>query len=195
MAFLPPNAKSTWATYLTLETPNGKIDYIIAGVGLDYLNAKLATGYISQKNMEEDFNVTNDMLIMANQADGTDRLTTRNSLQQMVKDFPALTFFESEVFRKSQVDMINQAMILFYVILAALVIPGLIAMVNTLAINVIERTREIGVLRAVGATRQQVGRMVLAESLLLSAFGILLGISNRVIDGRRPGGSHQHHGI
>ena len=50
--------------------------------------------------------------------------------------------------------MINQAMILFYGILAALVIPGLIAMVNTLAINVIERTREIGVLRAVGATRQ-----------------------------------------
>jgi putative ABC transport system permease protein len=79
--------------------------------------------------------------------------------------------------------MINQAMILFYGALAALVIPGLIAMVNTLAINVIERTREIGVLRAVGATRKQVSRMVLAESLLLSTFGILLGIITGLLMG------------
>ncbi len=87
------------------------------------------------------------------------------------------------MFRKAQVDMISQAMILFYGVLAALVIPGLIAMVNTLAINVIERTREIGVLRAVGATRKQIGRMVLAESLLLSAFGILLGIITGLLMG------------
>jgi putative ABC transport system permease protein len=168
---------------LTLETPTGQIDYVIAGVGLDYLNAKLATGYISQANMATDFNVHNDMLIMANQADGSDHAITQASLSQLANDYPAFTYFESEVFRKAQVDMISQAMFLFYGILAALVIPGLIAMVNTLAINVIERTREIGVLRAVGATRQQVGRMVLAESLLLSAFGILLGIVTGLLMG------------
>ncbi len=168
---------------LTLETPSGPVDYIIAGVGLDYLNAKLATGYISQANMETDFNVVNDMLIMANQADGSDRATTQAALKKLVSDYPAFTFFESEVFRKAQVDMISQAMFMFYGILAALVIPGLIAMVNTLAINVIERTREIGVLRAVGATRKQVSRMILAESLLLSAFGILLGIITGLLMG------------
>jgi putative ABC transport system permease protein len=161
---------------ITLESPQGPLDYTIAGVGLDYLNAKLATGYISQENLANDFNVTNDVMIMANLAESADSTATRENLQKMVSDYPALTFFESEVFRKSQTDLLNQAMVMFYVILAALVIPGLIAMINTLAINVIERTREIGVLRAVGATRQQVGRMVLAESLLLSAFGILLGI-------------------
>ena len=47
-----------------------------------------------------------------------------------------------------------------------LALPGLVAIVNTLAINVIERTREIGMLRAVGSTQRQVGRMILAESLL-----------------------------
>ena len=133
--------------------------------------------------MEADFNIVNDMLIMANQAEGADRTDHPDGLQKLVSDYPAFTFFESEVFRKAQVDMINQAMILFYGILAALVIPGLIAMVNTLAINVIERTREIGVLRAVGATRKQVSRMVLAESLLLSAFGILLGIVTGLLMG------------
>jgi putative ABC transport system permease protein len=168
---------------ITLESPKGPVDYTIAGVGLDYLNAKLATGYISQKNLANDFNVTNDVLIMANLAQGADSTATRENLQQLVSDYPALTFFESEVFRKSQTDLLSQAMVMFYVILAALVIPGLIAMINTLAINVIERTREIGVLRAVGATRQQVGRMVLAESLLLSAFGILLGIVTGLLMG------------
>jgi putative ABC transport system permease protein len=53
-------------------------------------------------------------------------------------------------------------------------------LINTLAINVIERTREIGMIRAVGGTRAQVRRMILAESLLLSAagtgFGILAGL-------------------
>ncbi|MGB8251911.1 MAG: FtsX-like permease family protein [Anaerolineaceae bacterium] len=161
---------------ITFESPRGPLDYTVAGVGLDYLNAKLATAYISQENLSLDFNVNNDMLIMANQAKGTDSAVTQKDLEKLVSDYPALTFFKSEVFRKSQTDLLNQALVMFYVILAALVIPGLIAMINTLAINVIERTREIGVLRAVGATRQQVSRMVLAESLLLSAFGILLGI-------------------
>ena len=57
-----------------------------------------------------------------------------------------------------------------------LAIPGLIAMVNTLSINVIERTREIGMLRAIGSTRKQVKQMVFSESLLLSALGTALGI-------------------
>ncbi len=67
---------------LTLETPSGQVDYIIAGVGLDYLNAKLATGYISQANMEADFNIVNDMLIMANQAEDYDRTTTQAGLNE-----------------------------------------------------------------------------------------------------------------
>jgi putative ABC transport system permease protein len=55
-------------------------------------------------------------------------------------------------------------------------IPSLIAMVNTLAIGVIERTREIGMLRAIGATRKQVRRVILAEALILSALGTLFGV-------------------
>jgi predicted lysophospholipase L1 biosynthesis ABC-type transport system permease subunit len=52
----------------------------------------------------------------------------------------------------------------------------LLALANTLTVNVLERTREIGVLRAIGSLRRQVRRMVLAESLLLSALGIAIGI-------------------
>jgi len=57
-----------------------------------------------------------------------------------------------------------------------LAIPSLIAILNTLAIGVLERTREIGMLRAVGATQRQVRRMVLAEAVLLTAIGTAFGL-------------------
>jgi putative ABC transport system permease protein len=62
-----------------------------------------------------------------------------------------------------------------HTVLAILAVPSLIALVHTLGINVLERTREIGMMRAVGATRQQVRRMILAESLLLATAGTALG--------------------
>jgi putative ABC transport system permease protein len=63
-----------------------------------------------------------------------------------------------------------------YVLVVFLAVPSLIAMVNTLAIGVIERTREIGMLRAVGATRNQIRTIVLAESLILAAIGTAFGL-------------------
>jgi putative ABC transport system permease protein len=57
-----------------------------------------------------------------------------------------------------------------------LAIPSLIARVNTLAIGVIERMREIGMLRAVGATRRQVRTVILAEALILAAIGTAFGL-------------------
>jgi putative ABC transport system permease protein len=69
---------------------------------------------------------------------------------------------------------------MLYALMIMMALPGLIAMINTLAISVIERTREIGLLRAVGSTRRQVRRMIMVESLLLAiagiGFGILAGI-------------------
>jgi putative ABC transport system permease protein len=65
---------------------------------------------------------------------------------------------------------------IFYLMLAFVAVPSLIALANTLGISVIERTREIGVLRAVGASRKQVRRLITAESLLMAAMGIAFGI-------------------
>ncbi len=63
-----------------------------------------------------------------------------------------------------------------YFLLAFLAFPSLIAMVNTLTISVLERTREIGMIRAIGGTRKQVRRMVVAEALLLASVGTVFGI-------------------
>ena len=70
----------------------------------------------------------------------------------------------------------NASLILFDVLIAALAIPSLLALMNTLAISVLSRRREIGMLRAIGSTRRQIRRMVLAESLLLSLIATVLGL-------------------
>jgi putative ABC transport system permease protein len=63
-----------------------------------------------------------------------------------------------------------------YILFAVLAFPSLIAMINTLTIGVLERTREIGMVRAVGGTRKQVRNIVVVEALLLAAIGAVFGI-------------------
>lgn len=159
-----------------LNTPEGVLDYRVVGIAMDYLNAKLATGYISQTNLEQDFHVSTDVLIMANRAGGADEAAVNAAMQSAAANYPAFTLIDSAEFKASQLNTLNMAMSFMYLLILMLAIPGLIAMVNTLSINVIERTREIGMLRAIGSTRKQVKQMVFGESLLLSALGTALGI-------------------
>jgi putative ABC transport system permease protein len=73
-------------------------------------------------------------------------------------------------------SQVNAAFSGIYIVFLVLAFPSLIAMLNTLTIGVLERTREIGMLRAVGATRRQVRNMVVVEALLLAAIGTAFGI-------------------
>lgn len=165
---------------LTLQTPEGPQVYQVVGIGTDYVNQKMQTVYISQSNLEQDFHETTDLQIMVNQTENADSDQVELALQNLVKDYPALSLFASEKWREKMKQEANAKLGSLYVVLGALAIPSLIALINTLGINVLERTREIGMMRAVGATRKQVRRMILVESLLLAmagtAFGILSGI-------------------
>ncbi|NTV36418.1 MAG: ABC transporter permease, partial [Anaerolineaceae bacterium] len=161
---------------ITLKTAEGEQPYKVVGIGVDYLNAKLATGYISQANLETDFHVTTDLLIMANRKPGANPTQVMAALGKLSRAFPAFTLLDATSFREQQKVIFSQSINALYAVVIALALPALIAMINTLVINVIERRRELGMLRAVGATRGQIKRMILAESLLLSAFGTGLGI-------------------
>jgi putative ABC transport system permease protein len=158
-----------------LSTPNGPRTYHLAGIGNDYLNAKLSTVYTSQQNLQRDFNTTADLLLMANRTVGADPATTKALLDRVVAGYPAFRLYESWSWRAEQLKTFNSTMVIFDVLVAALALPSLLALINTLAISVLARTREIGMLRAVGATRRQVRRMVMAESLLLSVIGTVFG--------------------
>lgn len=160
---------------LTLQSPAGPQAYEVIAVGGDFLNFKIATGYISQANLAQDFNQTADLLIMVDRAAAADAAPVTAALKQIAAGYPAFTFYS---LAEWQVEM-EKTMAAFngmYILLIILAVPSLIALINTLAINVLERTREIGTLRAVGATRRQVRRMITAESLLLTATGTLFGL-------------------
>ncbi|MGC8827375.1 MAG: ABC transporter permease, partial [Anaerolineae bacterium] len=161
---------------LTLQTPEGPQDYKVVGIGVDFLNAKLATGYISHQNLERDFHLTSDVLIMANAQPGADRAAVREALKQRLVGYPNFALFDSEDYRASTLQASQASFALLFIIALALVAPSLLGMMNTLAINIIERTREIGLLRAIGSTRRQIRRMIRAESLLLSALGTAFGL-------------------
>jgi putative ABC transport system permease protein len=165
---------------VTLATAEGDRKYRVVGVGNDYLTAKLSTVYISQDKLKEDFHVTSDVLLMANRRPGTDPATVQAELTKVVKGFPAFNLYTAGSWRAEQQATFGATMWLFYGLVAVLAAPSILALLNTLAMSVLERTREIGMLRAVGSTRRQVRRMVLAESLLLSAagtgFGLLAGL-------------------
>jgi putative ABC transport system permease protein len=79
-------------------------------------------------------------------------------------------------FEQSQVSAVNQLLGLVYALLGLAVIIALIGIVNTLMLSVFERTREIGLLRAVGMRRRQVRVMVRSEAVILAIFGAIVGI-------------------
>jgi putative ABC transport system permease protein len=161
---------------ITIRTPHGEQVFKVAGVAIDYLNAKLSAIYISQSDMGAYFNERSDVLIMANKEAQADPAQVMSDLRVLAQAYPAFTLYDSARWRATQMQEFNVAMSLIYVLMLAISLPALIALINTLAINVLERTREIGLLRAVGATQGQVQRMILIESLLLAAFSAGFGI-------------------
>jgi putative ABC transport system permease protein len=150
--------------------------YTVVAIGSDILNAKVVTAYISQANLAADFGRTDDVFIQFNLQPGVKLESVDAQIRAVAADYPQYTVAAGKSYIDQMLQLIKVVFVGMYFLLAFLALPSLIAMINTLAISVIERTREIGMLRAVGATRKQVRRMVVAEALLLAAVGTAFGI-------------------
>ncbi len=161
---------------IDLLTPNGYQTYTVVGIATDYLSAKIPTANISQANLEADFGVTQDMLFLVNLRPGADRGAVEASFKEMLSAYPQFHLVDGRAYIDQNLELFQAAFSGLTAIVLFLAIPSLIAMVNTLAIGVIERTREIGMLRAIGATRKQVRTVILAEALILSGIGTVFGI-------------------
>jgi putative ABC transport system permease protein len=161
---------------IPLATPTGQQNYRIVAIGSDVLSMKINTAYISQANMKLDFNKSEDILYQVNLAKGADAATAEQWLNQIVANYPQFRLVSGGAYSAEFMVQYESIISGFYVLLAVLAFPSLIAILNTLAIGVIERTREIGMLRAIGATRRQVWRTIVAEALLLAALGTAFGI-------------------
>jgi len=101
---------------------------------------------------------------------------TDNAVTSALAPFPNIQVQTKAQFEQSQVSAVNQILGLVYALLALAVIIALIGIVNTLMLSVFERTREIGLLRAVGMRRRQVRTMIRSEAVILAIFGAVIGI-------------------
>jgi putative ABC transport system permease protein len=117
-----------------------------------------------------------DQMVLINTPGGVSDANTQ-TLKNDVSGFADAKVQTREQFKKSYLKPINQLLNVLYVLLGLSVIVSLLGIVNTLVLTVFERTREIGMLRAVGMTRPQTRMMIRYESIVTSLMGAAFGIA------------------
>jgi putative ABC transport system permease protein len=108
--------------------------------------------------------------------DAADRAAVKKDLEDLVKDLPILSVQDKEEFKELISGQVNQLLYVIYGLLALAVVIAVIGIINTLGLSVLERTREIGLLRAVGLSRRKLRLMITLESVAIALLGAVLGM-------------------
>ncbi len=124
-----------------------------------------------------------DSGISINAAPGVDKEKLGKRIEAVTKPFPTVTVQNQKDFAESQRSQVNQLLYLIYALLGLAIVIAVLGIVNTLALSVIERTREVGLLRAVGLSRRQLRRMVRLEAIAIAVLGALLGVVMGIVFG------------
>ncbi|TWE09379.1 ABC transporter permease [Rudaeicoccus suwonensis] len=107
---------------------------------------------------------------------GADQGAVQNSIEEATKDYLTVKVQTRQEYASAQASTINQMLTVLYGMLGLALVIAVLGIINTLALSVVERKREIGMLRAVGMLRGQIRRTIYLESILISIFGALLGM-------------------
>ncbi|HEY0454007.1 ABC transporter permease [Actinophytocola sp.] len=110
-------------------------------------------------------------------APGADRAAVRQAVTDLVADNPEVTVADQTQLASDASSRVDIAETMLYVLLGLSVVIGILGIINTMALSILERTRELGLLRAIGMRRSHMVHMVVAESLVMSVFGGLLGLA------------------
>ncbi|QKV92890.1 FtsX-like permease family protein [Streptomyces sp. NA02950] len=119
--------------------------------------------------------IPTDMMVLGTAKDGQEDQAYA-SLKKQLADYPQIQVRDQTDYKKMMKDQIGQLLNLVYGLLALAIIVAILGVVNTLALSVVERTREIGLMRAIGLSRRQMRRMIRLESVVIALFGALLGL-------------------
>jgi putative ABC transport system permease protein len=107
---------------------------------------------------------------------GADVAACRDAVETVTDEYPTATVQNLEELKQSQADQVNQLLTLVFVLLFLAIVIATLGIANTLALSIHERTRELGLLRAVGMTRRQMRSSVRWEAVIISLFGTSLGL-------------------
>ncbi|MDP9262339.1 MAG: FtsX-like permease family protein, partial [Actinomycetota bacterium] len=169
--------KLTVGSPITLKTPSGGVLHLkLLGI-FDPPKGGSPFGDVTFSTTRFDHEYANPQNLFAfvkTSGGVTDANTAR--LQQVLAKFPDAKIQTKSQFIKLQETGISFLLKLLYVLLSLSILISLFGIVNTLVLTVFERTREIGMLRAVGMTRRQVRNMIRHESIITALLGAALGI-------------------
>lgn len=108
--------------------------------------------------------------------DGADAGAARTNLDKALADNPLVSVMDIGEYTKQILGQVQTTMAILYALLALSIIIAVLGIANTLGLSIIERTRELGLLRAIALTRRQVRRMITLESVVISLLGAVVGV-------------------
>jgi putative ABC transport system permease protein len=163
-------------SFAVLTTDNERRELVVRGIydGSPFYPL-LGTASISQEAFDELYDRPRNRFTLIN-VPGAPGESQKDMVESGLEGFPDTRVQTRQEWIDKEDEEISQFLLLLYVLLALSVIISLFGMVNTLALSVFERTRELGMLRAVGMTRRQVRRMVRHESVITALIGAALGL-------------------
>jgi putative ABC transport system permease protein len=150
-------------------------DLTVSGIFDD--NSLGSDWYISTGLLEQVSDLPpRDQLVLAKLVEGADAVQAKADIEAAVADFPQAEVQTNNEFREDQEGQIDQLLVVISTLLAFAIIISFFGIAITLALSVFERTREIGLLRAVGMSRRQLRRAVRWEAVIVSVFGVVVGV-------------------
>jgi putative ABC transport system permease protein len=171
---------------LTVLTPSDRrISLRIVGIASD--NARLLGNLtISLPLARQAFGQRDDALDFVSYAPGASNAQVQPAVDRLLAaSFPQTRSRTAAQFKQDQANQINTLLALIYVLLALSVIVSMFGIVNTLILSIYERTRELGMLRALGTSRRQIRQMIRYESLITAliggVFGLVIGVVGAVL--------------
>lgn len=165
---------------ITLMTKSGPRQFGVAGVVVDYFNQGLVISG-GWGDMERYFRLRDANAFLLKISPGLDRGVMRQRIDDLYGKRERLTIETNQDILGKVSTLMQQSFRMFDVLALIAMLVGFFGIINTLTMNVIERTQEIGMLRGVGMTRGQVVRMILAEAALIGVIGGILGLAFGVI--------------
>jgi putative ABC transport system permease protein len=160
---------------LVLKTRRGERDFKVAAVVVDYYNRGMVV-QTSWRDLKRYFQVDDASAYLIKVEPGADETAVQQQIDKLYGKRRNLTIQSNQSLKSSALGLIDQTSSLFDVLAFIAMIVASLGVVNTMTMNVLERTRELGMLRSLGMTRWQMTKMILAEALLIGVIGGGLGM-------------------
>ena len=161
---------------IELPGPKGEKKYPVEGILENDLVGGGSGVYLSKQTLATDFNETESEFLAVKAEPGSDREALSDGIGEVLSDYPQFTLYSNAEWKARIEGDFNRQYVFFYAIMGVSVAVSAFGVVNTLSMSVFERTREIGILRAIGTTRLQIGRLIIDEGVVIGLIGCLVGV-------------------